>query len=73
MSWIKKLFCRHQWRAVQKRTSNHCDDCIYFSDLGFWDDIKYKCEKCGKEKIKTIANSKHPLLHEWEDLNDKDR
>lgn len=62
---IKRLFCKHNYKKIAKRKSNYCSDYVMFSDLGDYEDILYKCEKCGKEKIKTI--NKH-FCHEWEKI-----
>jgi len=61
-----RLFCKHNYKLIAKRKSNYCSDCISFSDSGMYDDYLYKCEKCGKEKIITFINKKHPLYNEWE-------
>ena len=62
---IKQLFCKHNYKKNAKRKSNYCSDYVMFSDLGDYEDILYKCEKCGKEKIKMI--NKH-FYHEWEKI-----
>ena len=73
MNWIRRLFCFHVWKPVKRRVSNYCSDYQMFSDLGFYDDIMYKCVKCDKVKVKVVPNEKNPLHHEWSDISDKDR
>ena len=38
MSWISRLFCKHEWKFVELNKG--------FYDYESW----YKCTKCGKEK-----------------------
>lgn len=64
---LKQLLCRHHWIRYAKRRSNYCQDYVMFSDTGMWNDIMYKCTKCGKMRITHEANEKHPLcLDPWE-------
>ena len=63
---IKELFCKHIYKKVSERQSEYTSDYNCFSDLGWYNDVIYKCEKCGKEKILTIKNEKHPCYCKWE-------
>ncbi len=60
---IKQLFCNHNYKKIASRKSNYVSDYVTFSDYGDYKDILYKCQKCGKEKIKTINIR---FYHEWE-------
>ena len=62
---LKQLFCEHEYKKIAKRKSNYCSDYIMFGDLGVYEDILYKCQKCGKQKIKTINKYSH---HEWKKI-----
>ena len=53
---LKQLLCRHHWIRYAKRRSNYCQDYVMFSDTGMWNDIMYKCTKCGKMRITHEAN-----------------
>lgn len=68
MDWLRRIFCLHLWKSVKKRVSNYCSDYQTFSDLGFYDDVMYECIKCGKKKVKVVANDSHPLHHKWVDI-----
>jgi len=65
-----KIFCKHQYKAIAKRTSGYFIDYNCFSDLGWYDDVLYECQKCKKRKIKTIINEKHPLCNKWEEIKE---
>lgn len=68
MMIFKKLFCKHDYKLVAKRKSQYVSDWQTFSDLGMYDDYLYECKKCGKQNIKTFANSSHPLYSLWKKI-----
>lgn len=68
---LKKLFCRHDWEPIEKRESAYHCDFVSYSDIGRWTDVLYKCNKCGKRKIRTFA----PYTEErkWKDLTEGEK
>lgn len=63
----KQLFCRHNYKLIAKRKSrSYTTDYITFIDVGMYDELLYKCTKCGKEKYKFVMNQEHPLYSKWE-------
>jgi len=71
MKWIKQLFCKHKYKKVAKRRSDYVSDYIHFSDLGFYNDVAYCCEKCGKKKYTIEQNENHPLYRKWEIIEEE--
>jgi hypothetical protein len=69
---IKQLFCRHNYKLILRRKSkSYTTDYINFSDLGMYDELLYKCTKCGKEKHKFVMNKEHPLYSKWEKVGEE--
>jgi hypothetical protein len=36
-----------------------------------YDELLYKCTKCGKEKHKFVMNKEHPLYSKWEKVGEE--
>lgn len=65
MEWLRQLFCKHKFKIIAKRKSDYTSDHQTFSDYGWYDDVLYRCEKCGKEEIITRRNKNHVLYNPW--------
>lgn len=68
---IKQIFCRHNYKLIAKRKSkSYSTDYITFIDSGMYDELLYKCIKCGKQKHKFVMNEEHPLYSKWEKVEE---